>query len=184
MLWWWLKSAKISWRTSWLFSSHQNDSLPIDPHLLLTSHTQHKTSIWLTLSTYLIFYSIQSHTASGREMHWIINSHVEASKIGRKIANQVIDYHRRFDNSSSGNFPYRKMSFDQKLNFLSFDLTIKKTVRCHLTNHNRALAPTYYHHAKTVVPVTKYLAQTMHQRPISNGLMEPYRVITICERLW
>ncbi|KAJ6641830.1 Protein cycle [Pseudolycoriella hygida] len=41
----------------------------------------------------------------GREMHWIINSHVEASKFGRKIANQVIDYHRRFDNSSSEDSP-------------------------------------------------------------------------------
>lgn len=41
--------------------------------------------------------------ANGREMHRMINTHIEASKIGRQIAVQVLDYHRRAGDSSSGN---------------------------------------------------------------------------------
>lgn len=40
--------------------------------------------------------------ANGREMHRMINTHIEASKIGRQIAVQVLDHHRRAGDSSSG----------------------------------------------------------------------------------
>lgn len=36
-------------------------------------------------------------------MHRMINTHIEASKIGRQIAVQVLDNHRRAGDSSSGN---------------------------------------------------------------------------------
>lgn len=35
-------------------------------------------------------------------MHRMINTHIEASKIGRQIAVQVLDHHRRAGDSSSG----------------------------------------------------------------------------------
>lgn len=40
--------------------------------------------------------------ANGREMHRMINTHIEASKIGRQIADQVLDYQRRMGDASSG----------------------------------------------------------------------------------
>lgn len=46
-----------------------------------------------------------SYTDSGKEMQQIINSHVEASKIGRQIAEQVMDSQRRGGESSSGSSP-------------------------------------------------------------------------------
>lgn len=42
---------------------------------------------------------------NGREMHRIINTHVEASKIGRQIAEQVLDYQRRISDSSAESSP-------------------------------------------------------------------------------
>lgn len=42
---------------------------------------------------------------SGKEMQQMINSHVEASKIGRQIAEQVMDSQRRGGESSSGSSP-------------------------------------------------------------------------------
>lgn len=41
---------------------------------------------------------------SGKEMQRMINTHVEASKIGRQIAEQVMDLQRRGE-SSSGSSP-------------------------------------------------------------------------------
>lgn len=42
---------------------------------------------------------------NGREsMQRMINSHVEASKIGREIAERVLEYHRRCGDHSSGNY--------------------------------------------------------------------------------
>ena len=38
-------------------------------------------------------------------MQRLINNHVEASKIGRQIAEQVMDSHRRGDEASSGSSP-------------------------------------------------------------------------------
>lgn len=43
--------------------------------------------------------------ANGRDMQRLINTHVEASKIGRQIAEQVIDSQRRAGDSSSGSSP-------------------------------------------------------------------------------
>ncbi|XP_055378437.1 protein cycle [Condylostylus longicornis] len=43
--------------------------------------------------------------SNGREIHRIINSHIEASKIGRQIAEQVLDYHRRISDSSTESSP-------------------------------------------------------------------------------
>lgn len=43
--------------------------------------------------------------ANGKDIQLIINTHVEASKIGRQIAEQVIDSHRRRGDSSSGSSP-------------------------------------------------------------------------------
>lgn len=40
--------------------------------------------------------------AGTREMQTLINSHVESSKIGRQIADQVVEYQRRICDSSSG----------------------------------------------------------------------------------
>lgn len=34
---------------------------------------------------------------NGREMHRVINTHVEAIKIGRQIAEQALDSHRKMD---------------------------------------------------------------------------------------
>ncbi|GAB0089841.1 CYCL [Sergentomyia squamirostris] len=42
---------------------------------------------------------------NGREMHRMINTHVEASKIGRQIAEQVLDHQRRVGESSSESSP-------------------------------------------------------------------------------
>lgn len=43
--------------------------------------------------------------SNGREIHRIINNHVEASKIGRKIAEEVLDYQRRISDSSNESSP-------------------------------------------------------------------------------
>ncbi|XP_044733956.1 protein cycle isoform X1 [Chrysoperla carnea] len=43
--------------------------------------------------------------SNGRDMQRLINTHVEASKIGRQIAEQVIDSQRRAGDSSSGSSP-------------------------------------------------------------------------------
>ncbi|KXJ69287.1 hypothetical protein RP20_CCG027949 [Aedes albopictus] len=45
-------------------------------------------------------YEIFNHS-NGREIQRMINSHVEASKIGRQIAEQVLDHQRRIGDSSS-----------------------------------------------------------------------------------
>lgn len=47
----------------------------------------------------------------------MINTHIEASKIGRQIAVQVLDYHRRAGDSSSGNKLTIEMQMDSKLIF-------------------------------------------------------------------
>ena len=39
----------------------------------------------------------------------MINTHVEASKIGRQIAEQVLDFQRRNGDSSSGNLKLAKL---------------------------------------------------------------------------
>lgn len=44
-------------------------------------------------------------SANGKDIQLIINTHVEASKIGRQIAEQIIDSHRRAGESSSGSSP-------------------------------------------------------------------------------
>lgn len=44
-------------------------------------------------------------TANGRDMQRIITNHVEASKIGRQIAEQVLTFHKRINDSSSDNSP-------------------------------------------------------------------------------
>lgn len=38
-------------------------------------------------------------------MQKMINTHIEASKIGRQIADQVLDYQRRLSDSSNGSSP-------------------------------------------------------------------------------
>ncbi|CRL00054.1 CLUMA_CG013341, isoform B [Clunio marinus] len=43
--------------------------------------------------------------SNGREMQRMINTHIEASKIGRQIAEQVMDYQRRIGDASSGSSP-------------------------------------------------------------------------------
>lgn len=40
--------------------------------------------------------------ANGRKMHRVINTHDEASKIGRQIAEEMLNYHRRARDSSCG----------------------------------------------------------------------------------
>lgn len=47
---------------------------------------------------------ILTFSANGREIQRMINSHVEASKIGRQIAEQVLDHQRRIGDSSSGEY--------------------------------------------------------------------------------
>lgn len=42
---------------------------------------------------------------NGREMTRMINTHIEASKIGRQIAEQVLDYQRRMGDRSSESSP-------------------------------------------------------------------------------
>ncbi|XP_041771378.1 aryl hydrocarbon receptor nuclear translocator-like protein 1 isoform X1 [Anopheles merus] len=49
-------------------------------------------------------YEFFNHT-NGREIQRMINSHVEASKIGRQIAEQVLDHQRRVGDSSSESSP-------------------------------------------------------------------------------
>lgn len=43
--------------------------------------------------------------AAGRDMQRMINTHIEASKIGRQIADQVLDYERRLSDSSAESSP-------------------------------------------------------------------------------
>lgn len=43
--------------------------------------------------------------ANGKDMQRIISTHVEASKIGRQIAEQVMDSQRQGGDSSSGSSP-------------------------------------------------------------------------------
>lgn len=52
-------------------------------------------------------FSIANHifAANGKDIQLIINTHVEASKIGRQIAEQVIDFQRRSGESSSRSSP-------------------------------------------------------------------------------
>lgn len=49
----------------------------------------------------MIFFFHFSAT-NGREMQRVINTHIEASKIGRQIAVQVLDFQRRNGDLSSG----------------------------------------------------------------------------------
>lgn len=48
------------------------------------------------------FFFLDCFKANGREMQRMINTHIEASKIGRQIAEQVLDYQRRMGDVSSG----------------------------------------------------------------------------------
>jgi hypothetical protein len=50
--------------------------------------------------------SSKSIPANGREIQRLINNHIEASQIGRQIAEQVLDYQRRMGDVSSGNEKY------------------------------------------------------------------------------
>lgn len=45
-----------------------------------------------------IYFSYFSAT-NGREMHRVINTHVEAIKIGRQIAEQALDSHRKTEDT-------------------------------------------------------------------------------------
>lgn len=55
-------------------------------------------------------------------MQRMINTHIEASKIGRQIADQVLDYQRRLGDSSSGEliFDHFILLLPNKLLFSSF----------------------------------------------------------------
>ncbi|XP_038119042.1 aryl hydrocarbon receptor nuclear translocator-like protein 1 isoform X1 [Culex quinquefasciatus] len=50
-------------------------------------------------------YDIFNNSANGREIQRMINSHVEAGKIGRQIAEQVLDHQRRTGESSAESSP-------------------------------------------------------------------------------
>lgn len=45
-------------------------------------------------------------------MQRMINTHIEASKIGRQIAEQVMDFQRRLGDVSSGNFFGNMITFN------------------------------------------------------------------------
>ena len=71
-------------------------------------------------------------------MHKIINSHVEASKIGRQIADQVMDYQRRLGDSSSGVFG-TKSSLSIRLEQI-YVFSLQKTALNRQKNNRHALA--------------------------------------------
>ena len=59
--------------------------------------------------------------SNGREMQRMINTHIEASKIGRQIAEQVLDFQRRMGDMSSGKFLQTKQYILRYVNsFLIF----------------------------------------------------------------
>ena len=69
-------------------------------------------------------------------MHKIINSHVEASKIGRQIADQVMDYQRRLGDSSSGVFGTKSSIRLEQI----YDFSLQKTALNRQKNNRHALA--------------------------------------------
>jgi aryl hydrocarbon receptor nuclear translocator-like protein 1 len=63
---------------------------------------------------------IHANTAgNGREMTRMINTHIEASKIGRQIAEQVLDYQRRMGGRSSDSSPDPDPTLAQTVSLVS-----------------------------------------------------------------
>lgn len=63
----------------------------------------------------------------------MINTHIEASKIGRQIAEQVLDYQRRMGDGSSGSSPgcsccFVKLMFKFNKFFTDPDPTLSQTI--------------------------------------------------------
>lgn len=56
---------------------------------------------------------------NGREMTRMINTHIEASKIGRQIAEQVLDYQRRMGDHSSESSPDPDPTLAQTVSLVS-----------------------------------------------------------------
>lgn len=58
-------------------------------------------------------------SGNGREMTRMINTHIEASKIGRQIAEQVLDYQRRMGDQSSESSPDPDPTLAQTVSLVS-----------------------------------------------------------------
>lgn len=58
-------------------------------------------------------------SGNGREMTRMINTHIEASKIGRQIAEQVLDYQRRMGDHSSESSPDPDPTLAQTVSLVS-----------------------------------------------------------------
>lgn len=73
------------------------------------------SSIVLHLTNFNIFNTL----GNGREMTRMINTHIEASKIGRQIAEQVLDYQRRMGDHSSESSPDPDPTLAQTVSLVS-----------------------------------------------------------------
>lgn len=62
---------------------------------------------------------MHASSGNGREMTRMINTHIEASKIGRQIAEQVLDYQRRMGDHSSDSSPDPDPTLAQTVSLVS-----------------------------------------------------------------
>lgn len=102
------------------FVSSRNDTLPQNNDFVQTSIPEDSSSTTSQIPSNLDFFNPSKFTnpslllhnnnrffvvANGRDMNRMINTHIEASKIGRQIAVQVLDSNRRGGESSSESSP-------------------------------------------------------------------------------
>lgn len=66
--------------------------------------SSHKVSYKITMSL-VHYYLLHYLLANGKDMQRMINTHIEASKIGRQIAEQVMDSQKQGGESSSDSSP-------------------------------------------------------------------------------
>lgn len=94
---------------------------------------------------------------NGKEMQQMINSHVEASKIGRQIAEQVMDSQRRGGESSSGSSPdpdpESSMPISSAETHISTSATAERT-RPNVNMHEFGQASQTFNHVRNNVPLS------------------------------
>lgn len=95
--------------------------------------------------------------ATGRDMQQMINTHIEASKIGRQIADQVLDYQRRIGDSSCESSPDPEHTIAQMVTvndptLASSSLSLEHHQLTQLTSRINGTLPTYSHMRNTTAP--------------------------------
>ncbi|XP_066991852.1 protein cycle isoform X1 [Anabrus simplex] len=98
-----LQSEWKSFRNPW---TKEIENLVAKNSLMLPEvHTTENNNVKSEVSSQTQGFDFFSHPNGGREMQRLISTHVEASKIGRQIAEEVLDSQRRGVDSSPGSSP-------------------------------------------------------------------------------